>query len=785
MNANPSFNWEKLDTTYYRSRELTNVKWSKLSITNKDKDMFCTSLCFMAIVNQNEYIEIYDYLGNLVKSISVKMIGKGSLIDIQFRDQLGAQLIIIMDDSVRLLKDWNTLDIQVIDLPSELQDTIWDYKDDIIIMKSSQDLWKCHWDQSKMELLHKNNNTEDNDDHFRLLTKSHWTVSQSSKRVLLLDVNNVFEFNTQGNNLNKIPNLHEWHKVCISPSGLICFYNYKFNKFQIYKSLRENCLAEIELDDNQISPKSLTWLPDDLPALIFDDEVRIYSNNGSYITFWYPDDIMAVNSQIDGLRVLTNSNLILISKVDTSTAGIFRIGSTEPGAMLLDSWSLVADHPAKAIERLSNFNLKQAVNDCIMATKDEFEPDMQKQLLNSVVFGKNSLPFKTYDSNEFVKTCNLMRLLNVLRGLGLFISEKEYQKQGLDKVLDVLFLMNRYAEAIEIIKITGQNSSYTVLFFHWASTKIKNSGETEDDELLQIIQNQLTELPKGVNPPMAKIAQVALLEGRYTLCRELSLLETNPISKIMALYSLDDDSIAIKEALNTQNPELVISLLLKLKEKLTPAQLAKLLILDTSDDQLYCYFNRHNLNFLMDFYGQTDKFLDLAYCIMEQGRKQGDINAILPQVKELIDKLPHHKNSPVGDDSKNITRAITLSKFQESLTNIFNTDFTHFTLDETLSKLIEMKQEKYVKELLKKFRINERKFYHIKCKVLVETGRFDELSQLATSKKSPIGYEIFYHRLLDKGFKREASLYIDMIPNLSTEERHKMLLDCKQENQAA
>ena len=95
----------------------------------------------------------------------------------------------------------------------------------------------------------------------------------------------------------------------------------------------------------------------------------------------------------------------------------------------------------------------------------------------------------------------------------------------------------------------------------------------------------MDKFPKGVQPSRAKITQIALFEGRHKLCRNLSILEPDPVSKIMSLYSLDDDSVTNKEALNTDNPELVISLLLKLKEKSSPTQLAKLLILNTSDNE--------------------------------------------------------------------------------------------------------------------------------------------------------------------------------------------------------
>ena len=806
MNDNPSLNWEKLQNSYYRSRELTTLEWPKIIKHKFNNDsyngrplIFCTSLCFIAIFI-DENIEIYDHKGTLVKTIPIRLIGKSRLVGIQFKERLGSNLIVIMEDSIRWIQNWDRLDIQVVNLPIDVADTIWDYNNDIVILKSSQDIWKINWDENTFELLYKNksttsmttSNTSDkktnihhansNDpliSSYKLLTKNHWDTFQNDK-IILLDINYVFEFDCKERKMIQHKKLHEWHIVNVSNDGKICLFNYKYNKFRIYEDLSKDHLIEIVLDDNQLSPKYMKWLSNNSISLIFDDEIKIYSSDGAYITFWYPDDIISVDSEIDGLKVITTTNINLITQVKPSTVGIFRIGSTEPGAMLLDSWKLLSENPAKAVERLNHFNLKQAVDDCIDATRDELNPNIQKILLNAAVFGKNSLPYKSYDSTKFVETFKLMRLLNTFKNINIFLSESEFEFYGLKQIIKILFLMNKYAAAIEIIKMTGENKLYPLLFFNWCATKIKLSSDLEDDELLVIIQNQLEELPKGVKAPMAKIAQIALSEGRYKLCRNLSLLEPDPVSKIMALYSLDDDSVAIKEALNTDNPELVLSLLLKLKEKLSPAQLAKLLILNTADNQLYCYYNRYNLNFLIDFYSQTDKYLDLSYCIIKQGEKQGDISAVLPQVKELFTKFTHKKSIEAYDGFL-LSRQIQLNKFQESLNNIFGSDFTQYTLDETLSKLIEIKQDKYVEELLKTFKITERKYYQIKCKVLVETKRFDELLQLATSKKSPIGYEIFYRRLMDRGHKEEAFKYIDMIPNLSIKRKRQMIQACQQE----
>ncbi|MCG8711258.1 hypothetical protein JHU04_004661, partial [Brenneria sp. 4F2] len=77
---------------------------------------------------------------------------------------------------------------------------------------------------------------------------------------------------------------------------------------------------------------------------------------------------------------------------------------------------------------------------------------------------------------------------------------------------------------------------------------------------------------------------------RFQLARDLALLESSPELKTLELLKLDDHALALSECLKFGCPELTLSVLLTMRQKLTTAQLAKLLILDMPQDQLYPYF---------------------------------------------------------------------------------------------------------------------------------------------------------------------------------------------------
>ncbi|CCF59554.1 hypothetical protein KAFR_0H01440 [Kazachstania africana CBS 2517] len=752
---NLSFNWEKLQNVFYRSKTLTELKWSTGTMVGN----FAISISFIAIQG-NESIEIYNYLGELLGSLKLSLFH--DIVKLEF-DELTNNLIVVCSKSIKIVKNWSPLEIVTVQVSDEMTERIWDYKRRIVIFKGSQDVFQLN-SQDKLEMLVANN------EKFTILTKEHWHCN--NEKVIILDTDHVFQIDLITTQISKLIKKSEWHRVSISSDGFIALYNAKFNKLQVFKE-PERILLEHKIDGNPISIK---WCGNDTIVCAFDDEIKLYGPQGSFVTFWYPDSIFSIRTEIDGLKIFTKKQILFVSRVQACTSNIFRIGSTEPGAMLLDSWNLLADHAPRAIENLKNFNLAKGVMDCIEASMEEFDPQLQKLLLNAASFGKSSLPHSTFNSETFVNACELLKLLNILHDLGIFITKRQYDVMGLNEVIEWLLISHKYYESIEICKLLNQKALYPKVFEHWASTKIKLSNDLEDNELLSAIQNQLRELPVNIRAPMSEVAESALSEGYFSLARSLALLDSDSEAKIITLIKLDDNSLALKESLKTESPEFVLSLLLELKKKLTASQLSKLLIMDMSEDQLYAYFQRHDHEFCFDFYRQSDRYVDLAYCLIEQGKGQNSLDSFLPQIKSLYSNVV---NDPISKDKCNlIERVESLNKYQENLSGIFKIDFHGLTLDQTLSKLIGMQQEKYVKTLIKMFKINEKKYYFTAYKTFVELKKFEEVYQFATNKKSPIGLLPLYKKLRSKGYKKEAARYVSLIPDLSYEDRKKMLLDC-------
>ena len=85
------------------------------------------------------------------------------------------------------------------------------------------------------------------------------------------------------------------------------------------------------------------------------------------------------------------------------TEEIFRIGSTSPASVLLDSVDLLEKKSPKADENIQHIrpSLPEAVDACVKAAGHEFDIYWQKRLLKAASFGKAVLDL--YNSDDFVE----------------------------------------------------------------------------------------------------------------------------------------------------------------------------------------------------------------------------------------------------------------------------------------------------------------------------------------------------------------------------------------------
>lgn len=256
----------------------------------------------------------------------------------------------------------------------------------------------------------------------------------------------------------------------------------------------------------------------------------------------------------------------------------------------------------------------------------------------------------------------------------------------------------------------------------------------------------------------------------------LVVKETLPEVELSCLLELDEYELALKEGKRLGLPEMTTSLLLSLRDRLSNAQFTKIITLVMQDNQLYSYYSRHNKEFLFDFYRQADCLGDLAQHIWKQGVQEGNTAEYIHQVEELYSRITH--DPLIKQDQPLLQRQSQLYEFQKSITPLLQRDITNLSMDDTIEQLVISHLDKQLNALLKKFKISEQKLYYIKCRVLAQEGRFEDLYKFAQERKSPIGYLPFYRYCLKHNRKDEAIPYVRLLSGIPPATRVEMYLKC-------
>lgn len=78
---------------------------------------------------------------------------------------------------------------------------------------------------------------------------------------------------------------------------------------------------------------------------------------GGAVQYFYDEPLILI-TECDGARILSNTSMEFLQRVPDSTVSIFKIGSTEPGALLYDALDHFDQRSAK-VDRI--FHYKQTL----------------------------------------------------------------------------------------------------------------------------------------------------------------------------------------------------------------------------------------------------------------------------------------------------------------------------------------------------------------------------------------------------------------------------------------
>ncbi|KIM47049.1 hypothetical protein M413DRAFT_440594 [Hebeloma cylindrosporum] len=520
--------------------------------------------------------------------------------------------------------------------------------------------------------------------------------------------------------------------------------------------------------------KQVEWCGNDAILVTWTSLAVLVGPFGDTLHYTYSGSTFAI-TEIDGVRVLGEDVCDLIQKVPASTLSIFKPGSTSPSAILYDAWESFTKKSPKADESIRSIRpeLAKAVDECIDAAGQEWEPHWQRRLLNAAKFGRGFLEF--HNPTDFVHMGQTLKVLNAVRyyEIGIPLTYLQYNYASPSRLITRLTARNMHLLALRISGFLGLKPD-TVLK-HWACAKIMRSRPTTtgvgkdaelggDEEVCRLIVKKFKEVG-GVEVSYADIAKKAWEVGRGSLATKLLDHEPQGSDQVPLLLSMKEDKLALIKAVDSGDTDLVYHVLLHLHKRLPLGSFFRLLeeggkALIPAGKLLEVYAREQNREMLRDFYYSDDRRVESAVLSLDEASRMLDQASKITAVKTAQKFFSEDKDRSF--EAKMTDESARLLVFQQQLESEANGKIKFFglTVNETIRTCLLNGLSKRADKIKSDFKVPDKRFWYIKLHALTESRDFEGLEGFAKSKRSPIGYEAFVHHLVEKGYPKEAVPYV-------------------------
>ncbi|KZO95381.1 vacuolar protein sorting-associated protein 16 [Calocera viscosa TUFC12733] len=571
--------------------------------------------------------------------------------------------------------------------------------------------------------------------------------------------------------------------VAVSPNGKALALLTQANVLWVVSSDFQGELAESDLSLEGVTgpPKQVVWCGNDSLVLFWDVLVLMMGPFGDSLRYYYASPVHGVG-EIDGVRIIGAEKCDFLQRVPPSTYAVFRPGSTSPGATLFDAMTHFEKKSPKADENIRSIRpeLVAAVDACIDAAAQEWEPYWQKKLLNAASFGRAFLDL--YDPSEFVTVGQTLKVLNAARyyEIGIPITYTQYQHTSPEHLVARLTSRNLHLLALRVSAYL-QIKADPVLK-HWACAKIAQTkgiaiSDKDDDEICKTIVSKFRG-QYGVS--YADIARRAWQLGRTRLATLLLEHEPRTEDQVPLLLSMKEDRLALKKAIDSGDTDMVYHVLLSLKRRLNLGDFFRLIedggpALVPAANLLQVYARQQNRELLRDFYFQDDRRTDSAILKLQEAAEATDMvdrTAAIRAAGKFFseDKDRAFEARMMDEHAKLLLLQQTLEKDADG-----RVQFIGLSVNETIHKCITTGQSKKADRVKGDWKVPDKRFWYIKLHALTEARDWESLDAFAKQKRSPIGYEPFVTHLLSKGFPSQAKNYV---PRCDAKQRVDLYVKC-------
>ncbi|VDP06613.1 unnamed protein product [Soboliphyme baturini] len=556
-------------------------------------------------------------------------------------------------------------------------------------------------------------------------------------------------------------------------------------------------------------------------------------NNVSHPKFWqssiinvflslnYDCNVMLVQ-EMDGIRIYTPKIQEFLCEVEDWTFRVFGIGSLDYGSILLEAFLHFQNKSFKSFEymHLIENHMNEAIQTCVQAALHSFQRQQQKNLMQAAAYGKLFVPES--DSTFFSSACRTLRILNSLRDshFAMPMTYTEFNALTVPRLIDRLINRSEYPLAIacsNYLRLDPKIGTERILM-QWARKLFQDKSRSETD-IVSKLENRLSRMPGLYYSSIAEMAMQLgfkelaaklydrkcsslLLSRTMQLYNKLQLVifsiiamildyEADTEKQVFLLLRLGKTEKALANASESQNPELIYSVLLYMQNTVERKTDFSLILREFP----VCF--KYYKTYL------KEENEDMAHCVAEE--TDDFFNQALFNLKEASDATIFEVNEKLGLLTKTeecfrnakdeffqsqAADNVKLLKTQVHLEERFSVPFVECSLRDTVRWLLTNGEQKEAEKLRKEFKISDQQYITVSfcqywwwtIQAYGDAGYWKELEDFAKTKKSPIGYLPFVEIFCKYD---QTALAESLMPKLSQTEKLTALIAMRCYSEAA
>ena len=411
-------------------------------------------------------------------------------------------------------------------------------------------------------------------------------------------------------------------------------------------------------------------------------------------------------TEIDGLRVLTNDGVFLISKVIKEIYNLSDEFSPANSKKLIDIYKNALNRKYKSNRDIHNLGkyLPDAIEALQKASANIYwtennnekkQKETQLFLLKVAQFAKKFVDKEEFNFDKFNQICKEMRIVNNLRNdakYPIYITYKEYKEIDPQELISILIKYRNFQLAANISKFLDYSMKKVLNKYVMAimkreindmeSTINKNATNEEIKEKYSLLFSNLEKVP-GIS--FVKLAKKANKYGGQKLAMYLLSQEKSDLVKIPMLLKLEDKyDQTIKIAFDSYDFNAVIKVMDTLKKHKKDPEFMNILVkgdLQKYYRKILLYFKIYDKTKIIKFLEKTKNFLEIYYLNIKSYHKQDTFENRMEALKLCKSDLKNFDKNDLFDvkgAKKFIEKLEYITKFKKTCTTV-EKEIIHYT----------------------------------------------------------------------------------------------------------